>query len=182
MTSKNGIIKSSQKRLHSNHVAILFLPLLLFAAFTDNGGKQAPNVLSKNGGWIMTNKKVNCLTRTQKDTVELKIAPNEKREPFVLRLSQKDKVTTILDSTKSVQMKSGFVTLKQGEDVGSHNTGEHEELLVILDGKGEIHAQGLGEKAIEKGMVVYVPPNNQHDVYCTGPVPLKYIYIVAPVK
>lgn len=109
--------------------------------------------------------------------------PPRKHAPFILPLSQNgsDKVTTILDSTKSVQMRSGFVTLQPGESVGSHNTGQHEELLVILEGKGEIEAQDLGRKTIEKGMVVYVPPNNQHDVYCVGTGPLQYIYIVARV-
>ncbi len=104
--------------------------------------------------------------------------------PFILQLSQSgtDKVTSILDSTKSVQMRSGFVTLQPGEDVGSHNTGDHEELLVILNGRGEIKAQGIGTKDVEKGMAVYIPPNNQHNVYCTGSAPFQYIYIVARVK
>ncbi len=79
-------------------------------------------------------------------------------------------------------MRTGFVTLQPGENVASHNTGQHEELLVILDGKGEIEAQGLGRKSVEKGMVVYVPPNNQHNVYCTGSSPFEYIYIVTQVK
>ena len=93
-----------------------------------------------------------------------------------------EKVAAILDSTKSVRMRSGFVTLRPGENVGSHNTGQHEELLVILDGSGEVEAQDLGRKSIEKGMVVYIPPNNQHNVYCAGSSPLEYIYIVAPTK
>lgn len=104
--------------------------------------------------------------------------------PFILRLSQtgEGKVTTILDSTKSVQIRSGFVTLLPGENVGSHNTGEHEELLVILDGNGRVEAQWLGKKNIGKGMIVYIPPNNQHNVYCTGSSPLRYIYVVAQTK
>jgi len=104
--------------------------------------------------------------------------------PFILHLSQSgsDKVTTILDSTKSVQMRSGFVTLRPGEDVESHNTGQHEELLVILDGSGYADIEGLGKTNIEKGMVLYIPPNNQHNVYCSGSNSLRYIYVVAPVK
>jgi quercetin dioxygenase-like cupin family protein len=79
-------------------------------------------------------------------------------------------------------MRSGFVTLQPGENVGSHNTGQHEELLVVLEGKGEVEAQGLGKKTIERGMVVYVPPNNQHNVYCMGTSPLKYVYVVSSTK
>jgi len=108
----------------------------------------------------------------------------QKHVPFILHLPQNgsEKVTAILDSTKSVQMRSGFVTLQPGEDVGSHNTGEHEELLIILDGKGKADIGGLGKKDIEKGMVVYIPPNNQHDIFCTGSSPLKYIYAVSRTK
>ena len=102
--------------------------------------------------------------------------------PFILRLSQSEKVTAILDSTKSVRLRSGFVTLQPGENVGSHNTGQHEELLVILNGEGEVDAQVLGKKEISKGMVVYIPPNNQHNVFCGGSCPLQYIYIVTPTK
>ncbi len=104
--------------------------------------------------------------------------------PFILQLSQSgtDKVTAILDSTKSVQMRSGFVTLRPGEDVGSHNTGEHEELLIILSGKGIADIGGFGKKDIKNGMVVYIPPNNQHDIFCTGSSPLQYIYVVSRTK
>ena len=102
--------------------------------------------------------------------------------PFILRLSQSEKVTAILDSTKSVRLRSGFVTLQPGENVGSHNTGQHEELLVILNGEGEVDAQVLGKKEISKGMVVYIPPSNQHNVFCGGSSPLQYIYIVTPTK
>ena len=106
------------------------------------------------------------------------------RVPFVLRLAQSgsDKVTAVLDSTKSVQMRSGFVTLQPGENVGSHNTGEHEELLIVLSGTGQVNAQGVGRENISKGMVAYMPPNNQHNVYCTGSSPLQYIYVVSTVK
>ena len=116
------------------------------------------------------------------DTIKTK--GQSEKVPFILRLSQngKENVTAILDSTKSVQMRSGFVVLQPGENVGSHNTGEHEELLVILDGKGEIDAQGLGKKEVTAGMVVYIPQRNQHNVFCSGSAPFKYIYVVSKTK
>jgi len=104
--------------------------------------------------------------------------------PFVLRLSEygTEKVAAILDSTKSVQMRSGYVNLKPGENIGSHNTGEHEELLIILEGTGTADIGGFGRKNIAKGMLVYIPPHNQHDISCSGTSRLEYIYVVAPVR
>jgi len=113
-------------------------------------------------------------------------APARKHSPapFVLRLSENgtEKVAAILDSTRSVQMRSGYVNLEPGEHVGSHNTGEHEELLIILQGTGTAEIGGFGRKHIEKGMVVYIPPHNQHDISCSGTSRLEYIYVVAPVR
>lgn len=108
----------------------------------------------------------------------------QSRSPFVLRLSKNatDSVTAILDSTNSVQMRSGFVTLQPDENVGSHTTGEREELLIILHGKGIADIEGFGKRDIEEGMVVYIPPNTQHNIYCTTSSVLQYVYVVAPVK
>ena len=106
------------------------------------------------------------------------------RTPFILRLPDRaaEKEMTILDSTKSVWMRSGLVILQPGESVGSHNTHDNEELLVILDGAGEIEAERLGKEKVTAGMVAYMPPHNQHNVHCTGTAPLKYIYIVSKAK
>jgi len=127
---------------------------------------------------------INNESNKMNNSIENTAIQKRSHVPFVLNLSENgtEKVTAILDSTKSVQMRSGFVTLQPGENVGSHNTEQHEELLVILAGKGKVEAQGLGAKEIEKGMVVYIPPNNQHNVYCAGTFPLQYIYIVAHAK
>ena len=152
-------------------IALLTMTLLVTSSAVK---KQSAAEISNNEG------------NTMQTSIEDKIKTKGQSEkvPFILRLSQngKENVTTILDSTKSVQMRSGFVVLQPGENVGSHNTGEHEELLVILDGKGEIDAQGLGKKEVAGGMVVYIPPKNQHNVYCSGSVPLHYIYVVSKVK
>lgn len=119
-----------------------------------------------------------------KNSNESKNKTDNVRTPFILNLVQNGtaNVTTILDSTKSVQMRSGYVVLQPGEDVGSHNTGEHEEILIILHGKGIAEIEGFGKKKIKEGMAVYIPPNNQHDIYCTTSVPLQYVYVVAPVR
>lgn len=102
--------------------------------------------------------------------------------PFVLSLSSNGvKHFPILDSSRSVRMRSALITLQPGENVGSHNTGKHEELLVILDGIGEVQAEGLGRQQVGKESVVYIPAGNEHDVTNVGSTPLRYIYVVSQI-
>ncbi|HTY39131.1 MAG TPA: cupin domain-containing protein [Bacteroidota bacterium] len=76
-------------------------------------------------------------------------------------------------------MRSGLVTLHAGQDVGSHSTGNHEEMLVILGGVGEVEVEGAGRRRIREGMVAYIPPHTEHNVFNIEDFPLRYIYIVA---
>jgi mannose-6-phosphate isomerase-like protein (cupin superfamily) len=102
--------------------------------------------------------------------------------PFVLFLPKDGiKHFAILDSSRSIQMRSALVTLQPGENVGSHNTGMHEELLVILEGVGEIEAQGVGKQRVSEQSVVYISPSNQHNVSNVGSTPLRYIYVVSRI-
>jgi quercetin dioxygenase-like cupin family protein len=160
------------------------LLLALFTTFWVGKARTLSHASSERQSTLMiTNGEGN-----NRDSIEDKVKPEREIEsshvPFILRLSQSaaEKVTAILDSTKSVQMRSGFVTLRPGENVGSHNTGQHEELLIILKGKGRVEAQQLGTKNISEGMVVYIPPNDQHNVYCAGASPLLYIYVVSRTR
>lgn len=85
----------------------------------------------------------------------------------------------ILSPPGSVTMRSGLVTLQGGGDVGEHSTKDHEEILVILEGAGDVEADGYGRRPVKGGQVVFIPPRTVHNVYHTGPAPLRYIYIVA---
>lgn len=78
-------------------------------------------------------------------------------------------------------MKSGLVTLQPYTSVGEHNTGNREEILLILKGSGEAHVAGADPLSITSDMAVYIPPNHQHDIKNTGDTCLTYVYIVAPV-
>jgi quercetin dioxygenase-like cupin family protein len=79
-------------------------------------------------------------------------------------------------------MRSGLVVLESGASVGKHNTGAHEEQLVVLEGEGEFRADGAGPLAIDTRSVVYCPPHCEHDVVNTGQHPLRYIYVVAEAR
>ena len=78
-------------------------------------------------------------------------------------------------------IRCGRVVLKPGETAGEHTTGSYEEVLVILEGQGELWFNDLQSLAAEKGYLLYVPPQAVHDVRNTGTVELRYLYIVAPV-
>ena len=90
-----------------------------------------------------------------------------------------NKYTEILKPPRTVTMRSGLIQLKPGEDVGQHSTKNNEEMLVILEGQGQVELEGQAPLKISGGGVAYVPPETRHNVRNTGPAPLKYIFIVA---
>jgi mannose-6-phosphate isomerase-like protein (cupin superfamily) len=75
-------------------------------------------------------------------------------------------------------IKSGHVTLKEGEEIGEHSTNGLEEVLVILKGKGRLVT---GEEGLdfEDDAVLYVPPETTHNVKNTGKGILEYIFITS---
>ncbi len=77
-------------------------------------------------------------------------------------------------------LRSGYVRLKPGESVGWHTTGQNEEALVILHGKGEAEIEGATRMPLTASMLAYVPPATRHNVMNTGPEQLEYVYVVAP--
>jgi len=82
---------------------------------------------------------------------------------------------------ETVTMKSGLVTLAPGQSVGKHSTGQHEEMLVILAGHGEMIFKDGSALAFLANHALYCPPQTEHDVKNTGNQPLRYVYVVASV-
>ena len=79
-------------------------------------------------------------------------------------------------------MRSGLVTLAPGKSVGRHNTEKYEEMLVPLEGEGELRITGQPPVQIKPGLITYAPAHSEHDVINTGSKPLRYIFIVARVE
>ena len=79
----------------------------------------------------------------------------------------------------SVTMRSGLVVLFPGDDVGEHSTENCEEIVIVLEGQGEVQITGQDPIAISKGVAVYCPPQTEHNVINTGTESLRYIYVVA---
>jgi quercetin dioxygenase-like cupin family protein len=80
---------------------------------------------------------------------------------------------------ETVTMHSGLVVLEPGKSVGKHNTKNYEEVLVVLEGAGEMMITGGPTLDLKGGSIAYCPPRTEHDVICTGSAKLKYVYIVA---
>ena len=79
-------------------------------------------------------------------------------------------------------MKSGLVVLVPSKSVGKHSTGPHEELLVVLEGSGEM-TFGDGSKLDVRGNhTLFCPPDTEHNVTNTGTATLRYVYVVASTK
>lgn len=83
--------------------------------------------------------------------------------------------------SESAGMRSGLVVLLPKDSVGKHNTEDFEELIIVLNGKGEMLITGQDPIKIHSGVAVYCPPKTEHDVINTGIDLLRYIYIVVKI-
>ena len=79
-------------------------------------------------------------------------------------------------------MRSGLVTLAPGKSIGVHNTEKNEEMIVPLQGQGELQFQDRAPIVIKPGLVTYAPAHTEHNVVNTGTTPLRYIFIVAKAE
>ena len=109
---------------------------------------------------------------------------NQVRRPKVVALDagDRDYLAVLSGPPETVSMKSGLVALNPGQSVGKHSTGSHEELLVVLAGKGVMLFKDGSSIAVEENHAVYCPPLTEHDVKNTGTSPLRYVYVVADAK
>ena len=79
-------------------------------------------------------------------------------------------------------MRSGLVTLAPGKAVGLHNTERNEEMIIPLQGQGELRFAHHPPILIRPGLVTYAPAHTEHDVVNTGTAALRYIFIVAKAE
>jgi mannose-6-phosphate isomerase-like protein (cupin superfamily) len=80
---------------------------------------------------------------------------------------------------ETASLRSGLVTLAPGASVGKHDTEKYEEMLVPLEGEGELRITGQPPVRIRPGLITYAPAHTHHDVANTGTTRLRYIFIVA---
>ena len=87
-----------------------------------------------------------------------------------LRAGTAGRRTLLAGPPQTAGMRSGVVVLAAGESVGQHTTGLREEVIVVLEGRGEVRVEGVGPLAVEAGMAAYVPPATEN-LDCHGNPP-----------
>lgn len=111
------------------------------------------------------------------------MAETGQSKPFVRLLDAGGELhLPLLTEENAHRMRAGMVTLAPGEDCGRHSTEDYEELLIILEGRGEADLEGYGALALEEGHAAYIPPLTFHNVTNRGDGPLRYVYVVAPAS
>jgi len=103
-------------------------------------------------------------------------------EPFIRTLPQTHESVRLLGRPESVTLRSGLVMLRPGEDCGWHSTDNFEELIICLEGAGEVETERLGRRPLAAGQYAYNPPQSRHCVFNTGSADMRYVYVVAPAR
>jgi len=102
-------------------------------------------------------------------------------QPLAVPLACAQRDCTVLNGApQTAGLRSGFVQLKPGQAVGWHTTGQNEEALVVLRGKGTALIEGRPGLPFAAPALVYIPPATRHNIENTGSGPLRYEYVVAP--
>jgi mannose-6-phosphate isomerase-like protein (cupin superfamily) len=83
---------------------------------------------------------------------------------------------------ETVSMKSGYVVLEPGRTVGRHSTEHHEEILIVLQGEGEMVFHDGSTMTVNANSALYCPPETEHDVRNTGSENLRYVYVTAQAQ
>jgi mannose-6-phosphate isomerase-like protein (cupin superfamily) len=112
-----------------------------------------------------------CVGRQEKSTLKAK--------SITLDPSTDEYQRVLGGPPETATMHSGLVVLKPGKSVGVHNTEKYEEVLVILEGQGEMRITGGPAMALRANTVAYCPPRTEHNVVNTGKGKLRYLYVVA---
>lgn len=110
---------------------------------------------------------------------------SSKQVPLELNLEGTEEYIPLLEgldgSPRTRGMRSGRVRLEPGKEVGVHSTGNHEEIVLFLEGAGTVTRIGNEPVHVEAGQAVYVPPHTEHNVANDGDAVLKYVFVVTPV-
>ena len=149
-------------------------------AFRFSTACRRPVVSGSGGGAWIDQAGDSCETLSQPTTLD---SANRMAGPRPLACSldcPEGRCPLLQGVPQTMGMRSGFVRLQPGATVGWHTTGQHEEALVILRGKGEVLIDGQAAQAFIAPAFAYIPPTTLHNVLNTGEESLEYVYVVAP--
>lgn len=103
-------------------------------------------------------------------------------KPLAIKLSGNKKYQRLLQGlSQTAGLRSGYVNLRPGQNVGKHTSDSKEEVIVILSGKAKICFSSL-TLAAGANSILYIPPYTEHNVENVGKKILSYIYITSPVS
>jgi quercetin dioxygenase-like cupin family protein len=83
---------------------------------------------------------------------------------------------------ETATMRSGYVVLEPSKSVGKHSTETYEEAVIVFAGVGEMRMSNGSVLKLKPYVVVYCPPDTEHDVVNTGNETLRYVYVVAKAR
>jgi quercetin dioxygenase-like cupin family protein len=105
-----------------------------------------------------------------------------KPKTIELDMNASDYLRILGGPPESVTMRAGFVVLQPSQTVGRHSTESYEEMIVVMEGEGELLIGDGSVRELRQHVVAYCPPDTEHDVRNTGNSPLRYIYVVAGTR
>lgn len=82
----------------------------------------------------------------------------------------------LVSGLESKQIRSGFVVLEKGKEMGEHETGGGEELIVFLGGTAELSSGGE-TKTVHAPASALIPAHTRHSIKNMSEVPLEYVYV-----
>jgi quercetin dioxygenase-like cupin family protein len=82
----------------------------------------------------------------------------------------------------SVIFYSGVVTLPPNATGEIHNTRACEEMIIPLEGKGQLRLKDQEPLILTFGKIAYIPPHTEHHTANTGIKNFKYIYVAVKSK
>jgi quercetin dioxygenase-like cupin family protein len=99
-----------------------------------------------------------------------------------LGTAQQEYVELLRGPPETASMQSGVVALAPGESVGVHDTEDYEELVLPLEGRGELRIPGRAPLPLAPGVAAYSPPHTSHDVANVGEGVFRYVFVAARAR
>jgi quercetin dioxygenase-like cupin family protein len=93
----------------------------------------------------------------------------------ILVKSLRDAGSLVSDSD-SKQIRSGLVVLERGKEVGEHETGSGEELILFLEGVAELEGERR-TRTVHAPALALIPAHAAHNVRNVSKSPLRYVYV-----
>jgi len=118
-----------------------------------------------------------CLAQVQKEIKKVV-------EPKVITFNPDSiQYQPLLDGEKdSVVFYSSVVTLAPNKSGKIHNSEIYEEIIITLEGEGQLRILKHKNLDVKFGKIALVPPYTEHQMVNTGTKKFKYIYVATKSK